>query len=99
VELRTLVRSRGVEGTFKTLGSGAEPRTPLPLLATGLTKRRGPDQRLPGRGPAIWMRMVRIIHLQVVIQTACKVLNRTTVAPFEQAARQDTAPPFDLIEP
>ncbi len=45
------------------------------------------------------MSMVRIIHLQVVVQTACKVLNRTKVAPLEKAARQDSEPQFDLIEP
>ena len=43
--------------------------------------------------------MVRIIHLQVVVQTACKVLNRTKVAPLEKAARQDSEPQFDLREP
>ncbi len=89
----------GIEDTFKTLGPGAEPRPTLPLLAPGVTEGGGPHQRLPGIGPAIRMSMVGIIHLQVVTQTGCKVLDRTKVAPFEKTARQNPEPPFDLIEP
>jgi len=87
-----MIRSRGIEGTFKSLGSGAEPCPTVSLLTTGLTEGRGSDQRLPCIGPAIRMRRVGILHFQVLPQTAFEVLNRTKVPPFEKPAGQDGEP-------
>src|SRR2546421_4042390 len=89
---RTFVWPGGIESPLKTLGARADPPPPLPLLATGVTKGRGPHQRLPRIRPAIRMSLVGIIHLQVGIQLGSKVFDSTKVAPFEKPTCQHAAP-------
>ena len=92
-----MIGSGGIEGTFKSLGSGAKPCPTVSLLTTGLTEGRGPDQRLPRIGPAIRMCLVGIIPLQVLPQTAFEVLARNKVPSFEKPAGEDGEPEFYLI--
>src|SRR5262249_30360989 len=94
-----IIRSRRIEGTFKSLRSGAQPGPTVSLLTPGLPEGGSSDQRLPRRGPAIRMRLVGIIHLQVLPQTAFEVLDRPQVPSFEKPAGQNGAPPFDLLKP
>ena len=42
---------------------------------------------------------MRIVDLQIVTQTGCKVLGGTAVAPCQKTPRQDAKPPLHLVEP
>jgi len=45
------------------------------------------------------MRLVRIIHLQVLPQAAFEVFDRTKIPSFEKPAGQDGKPEFYLVKP
>src|SRR6266568_4647046 len=94
-----LLGSRGRQGTCKTVGPGAQPRPPLPLLAPGLTEGGGAHQRVPRRRPAIRMGVMRVVDVKRIDQTGCQVLRRTAGTALKKTTRQDTQPPLDLLEP
>ncbi len=92
-------RPGGIEGSFKWFGPRAEPRASMLLLKAGLTEGRGPDQRLPGIGPSIRMRIVRVVHVKVIKQPRFKVIDRAKISALEKPTRQHPKPQFHLIEP
>ena len=87
-----MIRSGWIENAFKALGAGAKPRTAVLLLASGMTEGSGAHQGLPRIRPAIRMGMVRVVHLQVVVQPGGKVLDGTEIAPLQEAACQHAEP-------
>src|SRR5215217_4049481 len=93
------IRSEWIESTFKSLWPRAKPRPTLTLLATSLTERCRPDQRLSRIGPAIRMGVVGVVDFQLVTQTGFKILDRIEITPFKKTTGQDAKPQLHLIEP
>src|SRR5712692_7147019 len=94
-----MIRPGWIEGSFKSLGPRTEPGAAVLLLTAGLTEGRGSDQRLPGRGPPIGMRIMGVVHVQVIKQLRLKGVDRTKVPALEKTASQHPKPQCYLIEP
>src|SRR6266699_3415550 len=95
----SLIRSRGVQGTFKTVGPRATPGSSLPLLAPGLTEGGGADHWVPRVGPAIGMGGMGVVDVKIIHQTGFKVLRRAAVPPLQKTTCHDAQPQLDLMEP
>src|SRR3989454_5584364 len=76
-----------------------KPRPSLPLLTPGLTEGCGPDERLPGLGPPIRMRIMGVVYVKIIKQLSLKVVDRTKVPALDKTAGQHPKLPFHLIEP
>ena len=71
----------------------------MTLLTTRVTKRCGAHQGLARIGPTIRMSVMGVVDLQIVRQGGFKSLGRIEIAALEKPPRQDTKPPFHLVEP
>src|SRR3954466_10178271 len=58
------IRPWGIEKPFESLGPWAEPRSSLPLLATGLTERDPTHQWWSRIGPTIGMGMMPVVVVE-----------------------------------
>src|ERR1700722_11685304 len=94
-----MIRPRGIQVTLELLGPRAEPRSSLPLLATGLTERDSSHQRCPGISPAVGMGMMTIVVGDERQQASLEIRHRVEVAPFQEASPQHAEPQLDLVEP
>src|SRR2546428_7574466 len=93
------MRTGWIEGAFTWFGPRAIPRPSLPLLTPGLTEGCGPDERLPGLGPPIRMRIMGVVYVKIIQHLSLKVVDRTKVPALEKTAGQHPKPPCHLIEP
>ena len=81
----TFIGPRGVKSTLESLGSWAEPRTAMLVLATSLTERNPTHQRCPTVGPSIGMGMMLIVVAEKGKQSLHEFLHRTEVTSFQES--------------
>ena len=95
----TIIGTRRIEETVKSLRAPAKPGSASSLLAAGLTEWRASYQRLASVCPTIRMGAVEIVILEVANQSRFEFLGRVEVATFEKTTCQGAEPEVDLVEP
>src|SRR4051812_36456408 len=86
------VRSRGIQETLPAGCSTPDAGSAPLLLAAGLSERRPPYQRLTRIGPAVGVRVPRVVRRQEGLEALLELRRRSEVAPLQEAPRQHAEP-------
>src|SRR4051794_38054157 len=88
-----------MEDTLIQLGACTEPGPALLPLPPGPAEGRAAHQRLARVRPAVGVRLLQVVRLQVSDQALLELRHRDEVATPQELPRQDTEPQFHLVQP
>src|SRR3982750_4542252 len=97
--LDAAVGTQRMKETFVQLRAGAEPGSALLPLPPGLAERRTTHQRFARVRPAVRVRLLQVVVLQVSPQTLLKLLDRGEIATPQELPRQHAEPHLHLTPP